>query len=190
MGATRGRRLTGTSSEPLQLRLVSQVLSTPGLAPTMIELETIEAVLDALAGINPRDELEGMLAVQIIGVHESAMQCLMRAALPNQTVVGRDMNLKYGVKLLQLYAQQLEALARHRGKGQQKIAVEHVTVQAGGQAIVGHVNLPSLDQSHDSPSESLEMRNATPAEERALQVAPSAKIGKRPPRRSRTAGHD
>ena len=34
---------------------------------------------------------------------------------------------------------QLEALSRHRGKGQQKISVEHVHVHPGGQAIVGAV---------------------------------------------------
>jgi hypothetical protein len=33
----------------------------------------------------------------------------------------------------------VEALNRHRGKGQQKVTVEHVTVNAGGQAIVGSV---------------------------------------------------
>ena len=32
-----------------------------------------------------------------------------------------------------------EALNRHRGKGQQKVTVEHVHVHAGGQAIVGAV---------------------------------------------------
>jgi len=33
----------------------------------------------------------------------------------------------------------LEALNKHRGKGQQKVTVEHVHVHQGGQAIVGHV---------------------------------------------------
>jgi hypothetical protein len=33
----------------------------------------------------------------------------------------------------------LEALNRHRGKGQQKVTVEHVHVHAGGQAVVGSV---------------------------------------------------
>ena len=33
----------------------------------------------------------------------------------------------------------LEALNRHRGKGQQKVTVEHVHVHEGGQAIVGNV---------------------------------------------------
>jgi hypothetical protein len=34
---------------------------------------------------------------------------------------------------------QVEALNRHRGKGQQKVTVEHVHVHKGGQAIVGAV---------------------------------------------------
>jgi len=34
---------------------------------------------------------------------------------------------------------QVEALQRYRGKGQQKVTVEHVHVHAGGQAIVGAV---------------------------------------------------
>ena len=32
---------------------------------------------------------------------------------------------------------QVEALQRYRGKGQQKLTVEHVHVHSGGQAIVG-----------------------------------------------------
>jgi hypothetical protein len=34
----------------------------------------------------------------------------------------------------------IEALNRHRGKGQQKVTVEHVHVHAGGQAVVGMVD--------------------------------------------------
>lgn len=34
----------------------------------------------------------------------------------------------------------MEALKRYRTGGQQKVMVEHVTVQAGGQAIVGNVS--------------------------------------------------
>jgi hypothetical protein len=36
----------------------------------------------------------------------------------------------------------LDALNRHRGKGQQKVTVEHVHVHAGGQAVVGVVGTP------------------------------------------------
>jgi hypothetical protein len=37
------------------------------------------------------------------------------------------------------HAALVEALNRHRGKGQQKVTVEHVHVHAGGQAVVGIV---------------------------------------------------
>jgi hypothetical protein len=36
----------------------------------------------------------------------------------------------------------LESLNRHRGKGAQKVTVEHVHVHEGGQAIVGNVQNP------------------------------------------------
>ena len=42
-------------------------------------------------------------------------------------------------KLSRTYAVLLDALNRHRGKGQQKVTVEHVHVHAGGQAVVGVV---------------------------------------------------
>ncbi|SEN66499.1 hypothetical protein SAMN05216227_10205 [Pseudorhodobacter antarcticus] len=42
-------------------------------------------------------------------------------------------------KLARTYATQMEALKRYRTGGQQKVTVEHVTVNAGEQAIVGAV---------------------------------------------------
>jgi hypothetical protein len=42
-------------------------------------------------------------------------------------------------KLARTYATQMEALKRYRTGGQQKVTVEHVTVNAGGRAIVGAV---------------------------------------------------
>ena len=53
-------------------------------------------------------------------------------------------------KLSRTYAALVEALNRHRGKGQQKVTVEHVHVHAGGQAVVGAVaaegGVPSRNQ--------------------------------------------
>jgi hypothetical protein len=48
-------------------------------------------------------------------------------------------NIVLAIKLLRTFTMQLEALQRYRGKGQQKVTVEHVNVNAGGQAIVGTV---------------------------------------------------
>jgi hypothetical protein len=43
-------------------------------------------------------------------------------------------------KLSRSFAILLDALNRHRGKGQQKVTVEHVHVHSGGQAVVGLVD--------------------------------------------------
>ena len=54
-------------------------------------------------------------------------------------VEGRRENLSQANKLSRTYATILESLNRHRGKGAQKVTVEHVHVHEGGQAIVGNV---------------------------------------------------
>ena len=136
-------RATGTTNEELQGRLVDQLIKTLWLPSGMSEehiKDRVVAAYAALQGIKPRDEIEGMLGVQMVSTHSAAMECLRRAMLEEQTFEGRDQNLKHGVKLLTLYARQLEALDKHRGKGQQKMTIEYINVEAGGRAIVGHVN--------------------------------------------------
>jgi hypothetical protein len=101
------------------------------------------ATVAALAGIGPKDELEGMMAAQLIAAHNAAMECYRRAMIGEQTFEGRRENLAQANKLSRTYAALLEALNRHRGKGQQKVTVEHVHVHAGGQAVVGMVATPA-----------------------------------------------
>jgi hypothetical protein len=60
------------------------------------------------------------------------------------------------IKLLRTFTMQVEALHRYRGKGQQKVTVEHVHVNAGGQAIVGTVHPPDVKKKwneRDAPRE-------------------------------------
>lgn len=98
------------------------------------------ATIAAMIGIAPTNEIEGMFAAQLVATHSSVMECFRRAMLPDQSFEGRQMALSYGNKLVRSYALLVEALDRHRGKGQpQVVRVERVTVEAGGQAIVGAV---------------------------------------------------
>jgi hypothetical protein len=113
------------------------------------------AAVDAVVGIAPRDELEGMLAAQLVACHNASMECYRRAMIEEQTFEGRRENLHQANKLSRTYATLLEALNRHRGKGSQKVTVEHVHVHAGGQAVVGAIQTPgggdrpkSADQPH------------------------------------------
>lgn len=98
-----------------------------------------QATLGALMGIAPRDELEGMMAAQLVAAHNAAMECHRRAMLPEQTYEGRKLALEQANKLSRTWATLVDALNKHRGKGQQKVTVEHVHVHAGGQAVVGTV---------------------------------------------------
>ena len=99
------------------------------------------AALAALRDAAPRDALEGMLAAQMVALHHAAMECLRRAHLPEQAFEVRQANLGQANKLIRTYATLLEALDKHRGKGQpQVVRVERVNVEAGGQAIVGAVS--------------------------------------------------
>jgi hypothetical protein len=132
--------------------------------------------LSLLAGISPNDEFEGMLAAQLVASHNAAMECHRRAMIAEQTFEGRRENLNQANKLSRTHATLLEALNRHRGKGQQKVTVEHVHVHSGGQAVVGNVEgggvrTKSENQPHAlgyAPGETLWSQNA---ERQALPVA-------------------
>jgi hypothetical protein len=83
-----------------------------------------------------------MLAGQLVAVNSAAMECYRRAVIGEQSFEGRRENLTQANKLSRTYTTLLDALNRHRGKGQQKVTVEHVHVHSGGQAIVGAVGTP------------------------------------------------
>ena len=59
--------------------------------------------------------------------------------LPEQSFEVWQVQVGAAGKLSRTYAALLEALGRHRGQGRQVIRIERVTVEAGGQAIVGAV---------------------------------------------------
>jgi hypothetical protein len=90
-------------------------------------------------GIEPRDEIEAMLAAQMAAVHMATMTFARRLTqvdnIPQQDSAERAFN-----KLARTFATQMEALKRYRTGGQQRVTVEHVTVHQGGQAIVGNVS--------------------------------------------------
>jgi hypothetical protein len=120
---------------------MSQALYTRWTANSDDEAKNLQtqAVFGTMLGLKPRDETEGMLIAQMIGCHNAVMECFRRAMLQEQTHEGRQQNLNFANKLSRTYALHMEALDKHRGKGQQTVRVEHVTVNAGGQAIVGNV---------------------------------------------------
>ena len=146
----------GSMSDDWNNIIANQVVSALWLQNSDAEQvkEQRYAAVDALVGIAPRDELEGMIAAQLVACHNASMECYRRAMIGEQSFEGRRENLNQANKLSRTYATLLEALNRHRGKGQQKVTVEHVHVHYGGQAIVGKVETPGggdRPKSEDQP---------------------------------------
>lgn len=136
------KRLGGSDSDAFNNVLANATWSTLWLKNSDADgrARQLSAVGAALVGIGPKDELEGMLAGQLVAANAAAMECYRRAMIGEQTFDGRRENLNQANKLSRTYVTLLEALDRHRGKAvQQVVKVEHVHVHAGGQAVVGPV---------------------------------------------------
>jgi hypothetical protein len=100
--------------------------------------QDINQALAAVTGIGARAEIEGMLATPMVATHVAGMTALRQIAV-SEMLPQYDSYGKLAVKLLRTFAVQVEALHRYRGKGEQKVIVEHVHVYPGGQPIVGTV---------------------------------------------------
>ena len=119
-------------------------------------------MLSVVRGIEPRDQIEAMLAAQMAAVHAASMTFAHRLThvenIPQQDSAERAFN-----KLTRTFAMQVEALKNYRSKGEQRMVVQHVHVAEGGQAIVGNVN---------ASAEGVGARNKTEVQPHALAYAP------------------
>jgi hypothetical protein len=128
----------GTVSVNFMNGLLSQ-LANAGSQGRQIDEDALNFMLSVVTGIKPNDQLEAMLAVQMAAIHTATMTFARRLAnvetVPQQDSAERALN-----KLARTFAVQMEALKRYRTGGEQKVTVQHVSVNEGGQAIVGNVN--------------------------------------------------
>ncbi len=181
---------TGTDDPELAQRLINQVYETLWLPAELSDeerLQRIQSAIAAMRGINPQDEVEGMLATQMVATHAAAMDCLRRSIIQEQTFEGRDNNLRHAAKLLSIFAKQLETLNRNRGKGQQKMTIEHVNVEYLGQATVGDIEVIAKQprerakQSLPEPAKALEHK---PGE--VIDIGSTAKTHRQTPAKKQT----
>lgn len=134
----------GSPNPDFVVGLVRQLTNIASIGETPDE-DGIAFVTSVVGGIEPRDQLEAMLAAQMAAVHNAVMTTAQKLAIAvdvrKREVMERSLN-----RLTRTYAMQLEALRRYRNGGQQKVTVEHVTVNQGGQAIVGTVQQTTKKQ--------------------------------------------
>jgi hypothetical protein len=165
---------TGNADKFVESRLIREIMNVlwlpDGLTKDQIGERALSAIL-MLQKIKPQDGIESLLAAQMVATHSAAMECLRRAMNPEHTLAGCDQNLKHAAKFLSIYMQQVGALDKRRGKGQQKVTVEYVNVQAGGQAIVGNVETNGRKRRQKSQGPAIEHAPEVPLETSVEQPA-------------------
>jgi hypothetical protein len=118
-----------------------------------IDEHSLNFMLSVVKGIEPKDQVEAMLAAQMAAVHMTTMTFARRLAqvenIPQQDSTERAFN-----KLTRTFATQMEALKRYRTGGEQKVTVQHVSVSDGGQAIVGNVTQAPREAARDKAGSS------------------------------------
>lgn len=136
------KRIGGSQNDTFNNIIIHQALNSLWTAHSdeKGQEKLLVGAVSAMMAAQPRDEVEGMVAAQMVATHSAAMECFRRAMIEQQTFEGRRESLSQANKLVRSYAMLMEALDRHRGKGQQRVTVEHVHVHRGGQAIVGAVH--------------------------------------------------
>ena len=136
--------ISGNDKKELQLanQLSQQAVI---INPTNItNQEHYDNTTTAIKDINPQDKIEAMLATQMVAVHNVAMQALARASclLESKDIATATLGTKafnVASTLTRTYTMQMEALNKHRGKGQQKITVEYLNIAEGGKAVIGNI---------------------------------------------------
>jgi hypothetical protein len=128
----------GTVSVDFVNGLIKQ-LANAGSHGRQIDDDALYFMLSVVEGIKPKDQLETMLAAQMAAIHTATMTFARRLAHV-ETIAQQDSAERALNKLARTYAMQMEALKRYRTGGEQKVTVHHVSVNDGGQAIVGNVN--------------------------------------------------
>jgi hypothetical protein len=89
-------------------------------------------LVSVIKGIEPRDQLEAMLAAQMAVIHVSSMSMARNRALV-ETIQQQDSWERGLNKLVRTFAIQMETLTRHRARREQKVTPEDASAAKGGQ---------------------------------------------------------
>jgi hypothetical protein len=95
-------------------------------------------MISMVRSIRPRDSIEAMLVAQMVSIHVMAMRCAYHLASA-EDVARQDSAARALGRLARVFPAQIDALSRYRTNGEPVITVQNVSVQDGGNAIVGNV---------------------------------------------------
>jgi hypothetical protein len=125
----------GTADKEFCAGMMDQLIKANVKGETVDEGQ-LNYMVSVINGVEPRDQLEAMLAAQMVTVHLTSMR-MARELNTAATLAHQDSAERAFNKLTRTFTTQMEALKRYRTRGEQKIT--NVSVAEGGQAIVGDV---------------------------------------------------
>src|SRR6202047_1673693 len=132
------KRLREALGNTLSEKLVEAL--RPGLYDQLDEA-TLNAALATIDSMQPRSELQALLAVQIIATGFAGLRFL-RQSHRQMTEDYIDVYGGYGIKLLRLQNELIQTFERYRRGNKQTVEVRHVHIHSGGQGVVGIINPP------------------------------------------------
>jgi hypothetical protein len=101
------------------------------------QLPTAMALMD---GIAPQTPLEGMMALQLVTLNHMMQNFASRMNNDGNTYAQNDGIVNRTTKLIRASTALMETLIKSRNQGKQVIQVQHVTVNEGGQAMLGQAS--------------------------------------------------
>jgi hypothetical protein len=160
-------------------RAVVKQLAHAATSDGKFDENELNSMLSVVTDINARDHVEVMLGAQMAAVHLAIMRIAkMLANATNDREL--EMALRMLTKLTRTFPVQMDALKRYRSRGEQGVTVQNVSVEDGGQAIVGNVTQNAAaagDATAASPPIVTEARTAP-----ALILEPEQQVDSDPPK--------
>lgn len=122
--------ITGTKDGELALLVLFEGIKKQDF------IELLNTRVQVLSEGQPKDSVEARLISQELSLWERGMKYLSLAENADM-IPQADFYMKSATKLLRLRNETIEMLNRYRRGGEQRVVVQHVNVNDGGQAIVG-----------------------------------------------------
>lgn len=128
--------LTATQDENISTEIVLRAISA---MPQPHRLEhNFNTIFQSLADNAPKDSIEAKLSLQSTVLYAQGMRYIEKAENCDR-IDHSEFYMKNAIKLLRLHNETIEAVNKHRRGSEQRIIVQHVQVNDGGQAVVGGV---------------------------------------------------
>jgi hypothetical protein len=140
-----------TEALPAKPGDLKDTLSDPDLAAVesseargrLLKMNDVVALgVDVANTIKASNTAEKLIAHEIAVAHKVAMEQAMRASLESDPAI-EIKRLQVSARMMSVAQQGLLNLQRLKTGGTQNVVVQHVHVQAGGQAMVAQVQLPA-----------------------------------------------